>query len=1441
MAAQNEKKKGLIRRGFDCLNQFGLKHTLYVIRTGEYRRDADDVYTVAESQYRKNSNIRRDVVMSSASHSVYESWIMENETRSYADLKYTPLFSVVIPVYNVKDEHLAGCIESVRNQTYDNWELVLVDDHSTWESVRTVLRRYQNDSRIKVIFRKENGNISRATNDGIEAAGGEFIAFADCDDVIAPNALYEIAKKLNEHPEYDFIYSDEDKLSEDGRMRHDPFFKPDWSPNTFLSMMYTNHLAVYRTELVRKTGGLRPEFDGAQDYDFTLRFTELTDSSRIGHIAKVLYYWREREESAATGAEAKPYALIANERAKLEALARRGIAARTEFVEDMNQYRIVYDCGEYPLVSIIIPSKDNVRMLTQCIESVRKHTLYPNYEIILVDNGSSRDNRRMIDELAKRCDVRYYYEKMEFNFSRMCNIGADHADGEYLLFLNDDIEVAQDDWLSRLVGQAIQDNIGAVGAKLLYPGSARIQHDGVINRRNGPTHILQHQDDRNVHYYGRNRLDYDCFAVTGACLLVSAEHYRAVGKMDEELHVTYNDVDLCLKLLDQGLYNVIRNDVVLYHHESVSRGSDVMSDEKFNRLISEQDHMWRKHPDYKDGRDPFYSRHFGDDANDFTMHKWNMAENVTAVSDGQIIPSDKWKTSPTSKGLIETDGRGTKTYLSGALASAFRNTRMEYRIENVSFEENHILIYGYMYLMSRVPVPVYMERYLLLTADDGGQLLVKLNRQTRLDIKAEKGLKDSIVGFTVRIPDHLLDRYRTSYKVSLLMKSAGDVFSVCSPTNVVFPVKKQDYCTGVHFDPRFPAVFGHGMTLTKYDMDENGILYLRGTFEGENRNADLWNCYLVVREPEGLIYYQLWDDTGMDEVNAGGDKEQLYSKGGFAGRIRTRGEVQAVLYVDRVNNTHRLYPISYELLCRQLGGETAYWNRISEIELRRQREYMPDQGPLFSILVPLYNTPKRFLKEMIDSVRAQTYGNWQLCLADGSDREYTIAEDYCRQVSEEDSRIAYRRLQENGGISENTNECMKMASGDWVAFFDHDDLLAPNALYEAVKLLEGKPETELIYTDEDKVNEDGDIYSDPHFKPGFDLELLRTNNYISHFLIVRKDLADNVGGLRTDYNGAQDFDFILRCIEKTEKIVHIPEVLYHWRVHSQSTAGNQESKMYAFDAGQKAIEDHLARCGESGATVERTDYLGYYRVVYPVVKEAGVSILIRVKDHPRMLERCVAAICDKTTYPKYEILISDTGTKRGAMSSAYRRIKERYSEKHPVHIYKDANLEEKARGAYLVEMDPSCELLTGEWLERMLGNLERTSSLRNECGDLKENERFGETGPIAAVCAKVIDTDGRIVSCGLTDHQPGSPYMGGMQSGGIADGSIGTGLMPLLAGSQDPGYFARAIVQQTVKGTDRWCYMMRRKDKDMNDGSLSQSHSGEGRVVVCPDVVVRIS
>lgn len=525
-----------------------------------------------------------------------------NET---TELDYKPLFSFVVPVYNVLSNQLEECIESILNQTYDNFELVLVDDKSTWDSVPEVLNRYKNNPKITVIYREENGHISRSTNTGIEAAKGEYIVFADCDDVVAPNAVYEFTKAVNKDRTIDFIYSDEDKLSDDGKERTFPFFKPDWSPDTLMSLMYTSHISAYRTSLVRELGGLRVGFEGSQDYDLTLRFTEKTQ--HVAHIPKVLYHWRQRPESTAVSIAAKPYIIEVIKRLKTEALERRGIKGNVVFIPEIAQFQVEYAVPDSkPLVSIIIPSKDNFKIIERCIKSLCEKTEYKNYELIVVDNGSSSENKKFYEKLCNEYTATYHYEKMSFNFSKMCNKGAALAKGEYLLFLNDDIEVIDGKWLSLMLGQAALPHEGAVGAKLLYPDTDLIQHGGVINLPVGPCHAFSHMRDSVNYPFCRNRLTFNYLAVTAACLIVSREKFNAVEGFDEKLEVNYNDVDLCFKLYEKGWYNSIRNDAVLYHHESVSRGVDIRSVEKMQKLYAARDRLDSKHPQLKD-KDPFYN------------------------------------------------------------------------------------------------------------------------------------------------------------------------------------------------------------------------------------------------------------------------------------------------------------------------------------------------------------------------------------------------------------------------------------------------------------------------------------------------------------------------------------------------------------------------------------------------------------------------------------------------------------------------------------------------------------------------------------------------------------------------------------------------------------------------------------------------------------------
>lgn len=540
----------------------------------------------------------------------YHRWLKNQESAldKNAELKYKPMFSVVVPVYNTATDQLTAAIDSVLAQTYDNFELILVDDHSSWENVVPVLKSYQKNSHIRTVFRETNGHISTATNDGLSIAKGDFIAFMDCDDTLAPEALYCFAKKLNEEPNLDFIYSDEDKITEDGLIRHMPFFKPDWSPDLFMTMNYTNHLSVYRASVVKKTGGLRGDYNGSQDYDFVLRFMEHSDNSRVGHIDRILYHWRERKESVAFAKGAKNYAVEAAMRAKQSCFERRGIAADVEWVNDIEQYRVVYKPSGAHTVSIVIPSKDNPSILKQCIDSIISVTKYKHYEIIVVDNGSTDSNRLILEKYLKECNATYIYEKKDFNFSYMCNSGAKAAKGDYLLFLNDDIELIQPDWLDRMVGMAIQPHAGAVGAKLLYPDGTLIQHAGVSNIKEGPSHSFLRCDDRFSYNFGISKADYDCIAVTGACLLVSKKIFDHVGGFDEKLPVAYNDIDLCFKIYNAGYYNVQRNDVIAYHYESLTRGNDMLNETKMLRLSTERIRLYQKHHGLL-GRDPFMNKH----------------------------------------------------------------------------------------------------------------------------------------------------------------------------------------------------------------------------------------------------------------------------------------------------------------------------------------------------------------------------------------------------------------------------------------------------------------------------------------------------------------------------------------------------------------------------------------------------------------------------------------------------------------------------------------------------------------------------------------------------------------------------------------------------------------------------------------------------------------
>jgi glycosyltransferase involved in cell wall biosynthesis/LmbE family N-acetylglucosaminyl deacetylase len=512
-------------------------------------------------------------------------------------------FSIVVPVYNTAPGLLDAVLSSVQAQWYPHWQLILADDASPAEDTRHALEGIDHPQ-IKLLRLASNQGIAGATNAALDAVDGDFIVFMDHDDEITVDCLYELALCIS-RAQPDFIYSDEDKLTEQGEYTQ-PHFKPDWSPDTMMSTMFTGHVSCVRRSLLEKVGGLRPQFDGCQDWDLVLRVTENT--SRISHIPKVLYHWRIIPASVASDIAAKPYVLDASRRVRIDALARRGLEGAVEPVVQVPGYfRINYHLRGTPKISIIIPSRDRGDVLRCCIESIHQKSTYRNFEIIILDNGSV-DSLTLgyLQKVMNAEQAKVIRHDAPFNFSELNNIGAQHASGKLLLFLNDDTEVLCNDWLERMGGYAQLPHIAAVGAKLLYPGSTEIQHAGVLNLANGPVHAFLRGYSEMPGYFMRNLLEYDWLAVTGACLMIETEKFNAFGGFDTSFPVAYNDIELCLRGIKNGFYNVVCQAVTLIHHESVSRGLDHVDQVKQARLYQELRRLYDTHPSYFQ-YDPFHN------------------------------------------------------------------------------------------------------------------------------------------------------------------------------------------------------------------------------------------------------------------------------------------------------------------------------------------------------------------------------------------------------------------------------------------------------------------------------------------------------------------------------------------------------------------------------------------------------------------------------------------------------------------------------------------------------------------------------------------------------------------------------------------------------------------------------------------------------------------
>ena len=627
----DESRVAMLQRIADASEKYRGKTTEYVWDTLQaltvpFGNDADEQLYQLYIETFPTSKMRDTVT--------YNDWIYRNETSVSNDLhaigtvqksfNFRPLISIIMPVYNTPEKYLRKALHSVLRQSYEHWELCIADDASTESHIRPLLEEYVRlDSRIKLIIRSENGHISIASNSALSLATGDFVALFDHDDELAEHALHFMVAEINLNPKVKLLYSDEDKIDAEGH-RFEPHFKPDWSPDLLFSQNYISHLGLYRRDLLQSVGGFRKGVEGSQDYDLLLRCLLLVTGEEIVHVPKILYHWRALDGSTALNATQKNYTSRAGVKALCNYFRQQGqtdIQIDTGMVP--NTYHIRYPLPKKkPLVSLMIPTRDGLEFLEPCVRSILEKTTYRNYEIIILNNQSRfQETNDFFDRIQEEhAAVRVLSYDNNFNFSAINNFGVEHANGDLIGLINNDIEIISPEWLDEMLRHALRPEIGCVGAKLLYSDDT-IQHAGIIlgiGGVAGHSHKYFHVSEHG--YFSRLKIVQNVSAVTAACLLVRREIYNKVGGMDDKnLSVAFNDVDFCLKVREAGYLNLWTPYATLYHYESKSRGQED-SPEKIERFRKEVEFMTSKWGDVLK-KDPYYNINLTLDFEDFSLSK----------------------------------------------------------------------------------------------------------------------------------------------------------------------------------------------------------------------------------------------------------------------------------------------------------------------------------------------------------------------------------------------------------------------------------------------------------------------------------------------------------------------------------------------------------------------------------------------------------------------------------------------------------------------------------------------------------------------------------------------------------------------------------------------------------------------------------------------------
>lgn len=566
----------------------------------------------------------------------YEQYVPDEEVlekQRKRKWKESPKISVVVPAYETPGKFLAQMMDSLLAQTYENWELCIANGSPENTEMQRILKRYgAKDRRIRYENLEKNQGIAENTNRAFAMATGNFVGLLDHDDLLAPNALYEIADYLEKHPYVDCVYTDEDKVTTDLEEHFQPHLKPDFNLDLLRSNNYICHFFVVRAEIVEKVGGFRREFDGAQDYDFIFRCVEA--SREVGHVPEILYHWRTHQASTADNPASKMYAFEAGKRAIEAHLKRTGTEGMVSHTKDFGFYQVKYPVYGEPLVSIIIPNKDERDTLKACLDSIREKSTYQNYEILIVENNSTgKEIFQYYRELKEDSRIRLLAWKKEFNYSAINNYAAARARGDYLVFLNNDITVITPDWLERFLGNCQRREVGVVGARLYYPDDT-IQHAGCVVGMGGIAgHMFVNMKRERTGYLHKAAIQLNYSAVTAACMMMKREAFEKAGRFTEQLSVAFNDVDLCLKAGKEGYLVVYDPHVEMYHMESKTRGAED-DKEKVRRFQEEIEYMRCHWIEILKNGDPCYNKNL-------SLTKWNYSLKPLAVRKGRERREEK--------------------------------------------------------------------------------------------------------------------------------------------------------------------------------------------------------------------------------------------------------------------------------------------------------------------------------------------------------------------------------------------------------------------------------------------------------------------------------------------------------------------------------------------------------------------------------------------------------------------------------------------------------------------------------------------------------------------------------------------------------------------------------------------------------------------------------